>query len=128
MNRNDLLTLILVLAVTLTAGTAVYLGKPAPNPDTLALFQTKGMTCSNCSQKVNTALAQQSGVANVAIDLPTGVIEVYFDAQRTTPFALANRVSGLGFPTIVTYVQPYKSLPATSSFARPMARNALTGQ
>lgn len=111
MNRHDLLTLILVIAVILTAGTTVYFGKPLATPDTLALLQTKGMTCSSCSQKINASLAQQSGVANVAIDLPTGVVEVYFDAHRTTPFALAERVSSLGFPTVVTYIQPYKSLP-----------------
>ena len=109
MNRDNLITSLLIAIVILVAGTAIYFGKPLSSPDTLALLKTNGMTCQDCAQKINQALTQRKGIAHLAINVPAGIVEVYFDAHRTSPTDLATTVTNLGFATTVAYVQPYQA-------------------
>lgn len=43
-----------------------------------------GMTCQNCVRHVNKALDKSGHVQNVAIDLPSGRVELDFDETQTT--------------------------------------------
>lgn len=109
MNRDNLITLILLTIVLLGSGTAILLGKPhASTADTLVLLQAQGMTCSSCSQKITQSLTSQSGVAAVAVDVPAGIVEVQIDSRKTTPVAVAGSVSSLGFTSTIAYVQPFR--------------------
>ncbi len=67
---------------------------------THASLTVQGMTCQNCVRHVSKALDKAGHVQNVAIDLPTGRVELDFDEAQTTQAVLAAAIEKAGY-TIV---------------------------
>ena len=109
MNRDNIITSLLIAIVLVIAGSVVYFGKPPAAADTLVLLKTQGMTCQACSYKITQELTQRKGIAHVAFDVPAGIVEIYFDSHHEAPAKLATTVTNLGFPSTVAYAQPYQT-------------------
>lgn len=69
----------------------------ATAPGTHAVLEVAGMSCGNCSSKVQAALSKVAGVNAAAVSHSTGKAEVAFDATKTNAEALAKIVDELGY-------------------------------
>ena len=61
----------------------------------------QGMTCAACPITVKTALKRVLGVSDVKVDYKTGIAEVSYDPNKTSPDELAKAITSVGFPTTV---------------------------
>ena len=59
-----------------------------------------GMTCANCSARVERTLSRQPGVAEVSVNLATERAVVRYDAEATTPEALLEAIEGSGYTPV----------------------------
>ena len=66
-----------------------------------ATLQVEGMTCAACPITVKTALKRVPGVSDVKVDYKTGIAEVNYDPEKTSPDDLAKAITSVGFPTSV---------------------------
>jgi copper chaperone CopZ len=57
----------------------------------------QGMTCQNCVRHVSKALDKTGHVQNVAVDLPSGRVELDFDETQTTQAVLAAAIEKAGY-------------------------------
>ncbi len=64
---------------------------------TQATLDIQGMSCGNCSSKVQAALSRIDGVVAAEVSHSTGKAQVEFDAARTSPQALVEAVDELGY-------------------------------
>jgi copper chaperone len=60
-------------------------------------LKVTGMTCGHCVKAVTTALESVDGVDAVQVDLQAARAVVTYDAERTTPAALASAVMDEGY-------------------------------
>lgn len=57
----------------------------------------RGMTCTNCSHHVRSALESVSGVSSARVELTAGLAKVSFDPTRATVATLQNAVEAAGY-------------------------------
>ena len=101
MNTKILTTLLLVIAaITVLVVFALRVGGGAI-ADSVAVLQTKGMTCGSCSSKITKALETLKGVAVTEVDVNGGWVIVGYDTKSVKPGALAEKVTGAGFDSKV---------------------------
>jgi len=86
---------LITLAFRVTAGATA---------DSVAVLKTTGMTCGSCSGKITEALRSQKGVAVTEVDVEGGWVIVGYDTKTVQPAALAQKVTGTGFNSIVHVV------------------------
>lgn len=101
MNRQNGITIALVViavAIVLTFGFFVRI---APIADMVAALDTAGMTCGTCSDKITKSLMKNNGVASVGVDLNAGKVLVAYSSEKTTPTDLARKVTALGYRSTV---------------------------
>ena len=60
-------------------------------------FNVKGMSCGDCSEKINKAIKAVDGVMASAVDYQTGEALVAYDAEKTDEKAILAAISGTGF-------------------------------
>jgi copper chaperone len=61
------------------------------------VLDVRGMTCNHCKASVTSALTQLAGVSRVEVDLPTGRVQVEYDAARLDESALRRAIEDVGF-------------------------------
>ena len=61
-------------------------------------LNVSGMTCRHCVHTVQRALESMEGVERANVDLEAGRADVEYDDSRATPLAMAEAVSGEGYP------------------------------
>jgi copper chaperone CopZ len=71
-----------------------------PTAGTHVALAVSGMTCGGCATSVHTALMGVEGVTGAQVDLPTGVVQVSYDAGKATPEKMLAAVSALGEFTV----------------------------
>jgi copper chaperone CopZ len=97
MNVKKISTLLLlVAAITVLVVFAFRVGGGVI-ADSVAVLQTKGMTCGSCSSKITKALETLKGVAVTEVDVNGGWVVVGYDTKSVKPDALAEKVTGAGF-------------------------------
>lgn len=60
-------------------------------------LQVEGMDCTNCEQRLGTALRRVDGVSEAAADHRSGDVTVRFDPAVTTQQAVVERVETAGY-------------------------------
>jgi len=104
MNVTKISTSLLVIAaITVLVVFALRVGSGV-TADSVAVLQTKGMTCGSCSSKITKALESLSGVAITEVDVTGGWVIVGYDTKSVKPEALAEKVNGAGFTSKVHVV------------------------
>ncbi len=63
----------------------------------LAVMKLGALTCPSCMQKIEHAVNQTAGVANVKVLFNAAKVKAQFDASVTTADALAEVVRQLGY-------------------------------
>jgi Zn2+/Cd2+-exporting ATPase len=63
---------------------------------TLTRYRIEGMDCASCASKIDTAVRRMAGVADVAVLVTAGTMNVRHDASSDLP-KLATTVAGLGY-------------------------------
>ncbi len=76
------------------------LGAVAASPQTTVL-DVRNMTCTLCPITVKKSLQRVPGVARARIDFDSKTATVTFDAEKTTPAALATATTEAGYPSTV---------------------------
>ncbi len=64
-------------------------------------FGVRGMTCANCSARVERTLQKQAGVESASVNLATERATVHFDSAKTAPQALLSAVETSGYTPVV---------------------------
>lgn len=81
------------------------------------------MTCSACVARIERVLGRTPGVQRAAVNLVTGTAVVEYQSETTSPDALGERITALGYPS-----RPRTSAtPGTSSHPDPRHRDAAIG-
>ena len=60
-------------------------------------FNVTGMSCGDCSEKINAAIKKVDGVIASAVDYQTGEARVAFDSAKTNEAAIMAAIKGTGF-------------------------------
>ena len=60
-------------------------------------FNIAGMSCGDCSMKINKAINKVDGVTASAVDYQTGEARVAFDSSKTSEDAILAAIQGTGF-------------------------------
>lgn len=60
-------------------------------------LQVSGMTCGHCEKAVKSALLNVNGVAEVAVSLKTGKVDVEYDTSKATLAQLKEAVEDQGY-------------------------------
>jgi copper chaperone CopZ len=60
-------------------------------------FTVTGMTCGNCERHVQQAAAKVPGVSEVVVDRPGNRATVTYDADLTSPTAIAAAITEAGY-------------------------------
>ncbi|MRR55532.1 MAG: copper chaperone [Deltaproteobacteria bacterium] len=104
MNVKRISTLLFVIAaVTVLVVFALRVGSGA-TADSIAVLQTKDMTCGSCSSKITRALESLSGVVSTEVDVNGGWVLVGYDTKAVKPELLAEKVMSAGFRSTVHLV------------------------
>lgn len=64
-----------------------------PAAGTTATLKVSGMSCSACAARVEKAAKEIDGVKAAKVDQPKGTAEITYDADKTTPEAIAKTIS-----------------------------------
>ena len=67
-------------------------------------LEVQGMNCAACPLTVRKALTKVPGVSDVKVDYKSGIAEVNYDPNKTSPDELAKAVTMVGYPTIIKEV------------------------
>jgi copper chaperone CopZ len=59
-----------------------------------ATYTVIGMTCNGCVNKVSSAVMEVAGVEDVDVDVSTGTLDVFGDADNA---AIRSAVAGVGY-------------------------------
>jgi copper chaperone len=96
MKSKPLNAILILLVVAMLAMLALFVrcGTPA---NSVALLSISGMTCDNCVSAVDRTLKAKSGVSEVGVDMPGGIVTVGYDSGKVTADALATAVTGAGY-------------------------------
>lgn len=89
------------LAVTVVLISFAFSVAAKPEPDSVVVLKTLGMTCGSCAGKIEKALLEKPGVAEVSVDVESAQVIVIYDARVTNSQALAEAVSASGFKSDV---------------------------
>lgn len=65
-------------------------------------FSISGMSCTVCSGRVERKVSALSGVVSVQVSLPAGGMSVVYEPATITPEQIANEVTGIGYPTVIS--------------------------
>lgn len=57
-------------------------------------LKVSGMVCSACANTVEKAATKIDGVKTIKADQPTGMAEITYDPEKTTPEAIAKVING----------------------------------
>jgi Cu+-exporting ATPase len=71
----------------------------APHETTEATLDVSGMNCASCVAHVEKAARRVGGVESCDVNLALGRARVRFDADQTTPDAIAKAVTDAGYPS-----------------------------
>ncbi|HHW00915.1 MAG TPA: heavy-metal-associated domain-containing protein [Clostridiaceae bacterium] len=63
-------------------------------------FNVPSITCSNCSNKIQSALGSMQGVNNVAIDLKTQSVQVEYNPDTINPQEIKKEITTMGYEVI----------------------------
>jgi len=64
-----------------------------------ALLNVQGMSCSGCINEIKNSLAGIEGTSDVLVDLSSGKVEVYYDAEKLKDVGLtAPAITAVGYP------------------------------
>lgn len=69
-----------------------------------AVFQTEILTCPTCAQKIESALAKQTGVDEVKVMFYASKVKITFDETRVTSDELADTITKLGYQVMAIKV------------------------
>jgi len=100
---------IVIGAVTVLAAVAGIVYAVVPDkatPDSVAVFNTSGMTCGSCAGKIERTLRGEKGVAEVEVDLDGGRVFASVDSHEANAAALAEKVTALGYRSSVAALVP----------------------
>jgi len=61
------------------------------------LFNVTGMNCANCSRRIEKAIGEMPGVAEVSVNLASEKLSVTYDEQEVSPDVIRVTVADLGF-------------------------------
>jgi len=64
-------------------------------------LEVQGMTCAACPITVKKALKRVPGVSDVKVNYKSGIAEVNYDPNKTSPDELAKAITTAGYPTTV---------------------------
>ena len=64
-------------------------------------LEVQGMTCAACPITVKKSLKKVPGVSDVKVDYKSGIAEVNYDPNKTSPDELAKAITKAGHPTTV---------------------------
>jgi copper chaperone CopZ len=76
---------------------AVQPPRSAAGGITTTVFTVTGMTGSDCSAAIESALIKLPGVTTVSADDKTGIAKVQYDPQQSTPAQLIAAIEKLGY-------------------------------
>jgi copper chaperone CopZ len=62
-----------------------------------ATLSVDGMHCNHCKAKVENAIKSVKGVKSVTVSLDTATAEIVYAEGKTTPEAVAEAISAIGF-------------------------------
>ena len=68
--------------------------------ETTITLPVTGMTCVGCAKSIETALNDREGVLASAVHLPTGAVEITYDAARIDPPQLVAAITATGFTVV----------------------------
>ena len=68
---------------------------------TETVLKIDGMTCASCEISIKIALTKLAGVSAVEVDYDTTSATIQHDPAQTSPQALADAVTNLGYPSTV---------------------------
>ena len=97
MNAKRLSTSVLLLAAVTVLVVFAFRVRIGATADSVAVLQTKGMTCGSCSSRITKALESVKGVAVTEVDVNGGWVIVGFDTKVVKPETLAEKITGTGF-------------------------------
>jgi copper chaperone CopZ len=60
-------------------------------------FPVQGMSCGSCVRHINAALAGNTGVKTVEVNLAAGEVTVSYNPQTTEPVAIAEAIRKSGY-------------------------------
>ena len=60
-------------------------------------LQIGGMDCTSCAMKIENAVEQLAGVAEISVVVATGRLLVTYDPDRVSEVDIKQRVTGLGY-------------------------------
>lgn len=101
MNKNRLLTGMIVFAVLSMVAYISFHVTIVTAANSVAILKTDGMTCLSCSEKIRAALKRVKGVAACEVNMEDGRLVVGFDNQAISADELATRISSIGFKSCV---------------------------
>jgi len=99
MARKNIISAFLIVAVITLMVVLAFRVRVGATADSVAVLETKGMTCGVCSKKITGALGKVSGVATTEVDVDGGWVIVGYDKNAVRPDALVQKVAGAGFPS-----------------------------
>ena len=62
------------------------------------MVKIDGMTCDGCAATIQAGLSSTPGVLSVVVDVESGVGRIGVDPAITTVDAVADAITGLGYP------------------------------
>jgi Cu+-exporting ATPase len=60
-------------------------------------FPVQGMSCGSCVRHIKAALADNTGVKTVEVNLAAGEVTVSYNPQTTEPVAIAEAIRNSGY-------------------------------
>ena len=75
-------------------------------------FSVTGMTCSACSAHVERAVRKVDGVSDLTVSLLTNSMSVIYDEAKTSPQAIIDAVTAVGYGAALPAAQGAKQAAA----------------
>jgi copper chaperone CopZ len=131
MNVTKISTSLLVIAaITVLVVFALRVGSGV-TADSVAVLQTKGMTCSSCSSKITKALESLKGIAASEVDVNGGWVIVGYDTKTVKPDALAEKVTSAGFDSkvhVILTLEQFKQITGRDIGAKAAQLSGCCGE
>lgn len=81
----------LLTMLGLGSATATQTEKPVTRD--ICILKVQGMACSACAARVEKEARKIEGVKAAKVDQPKGAAEIAYDAKKTSPAAIAKRIT-----------------------------------
>jgi len=72
---------------------------------TTVSFPLEGMTCAMCAQTIEEALRKVAGVSSASVNFGAERATVTYDAYKTTPLEIVNKISAVGYRAVTEKLQ-----------------------